>query len=429
MGRGGGRNSGHNHVLAAIADAIHASSSYKGAGKGKGGGGAKGQWQQPQQDGRNCPDCGDYNFGFRLVCRQCGVRLPPAQGKPGTTKAQQPPWQKGANKGAAAYGSWTGKGANENAPGGGTAPAAAASPVPTPAKPGAATEEDEQRDPTERVREIRGEEDRLRRARGQFLDVNPRMVATIDKELEMLASERERLQPLEVNLQAAAGRTAHARAALAKAKEKKTQAAKELRARIDAFKSAEKDVAEAEAKLTAAEAAATAKRTEVKATGVAEAVELLQQATAAKCGDSAVAAQLAAALQQIADVLGAITTPAAPAASGSGETTESAAADGGGKGEGGGAERERHPVFAVCGSSEAKSRRTLPLPQNPAAVAGDAGGHVALELPGANDGAERYAGGAVDGEVDMGMDAPAVDSEDTLLAQAAAVLGDDDSAL
>ncbi len=427
MARGKGRSSGHDHVLAAIADAIHASQSYKGAGKGKGGGGEKGQWQQPQQDGRNCPDCGDYNFGFRMVCRQCGVRLPPSPSKQGAAKAQQSAWYKGAGKGTAAA-SWAGKGASDNATGGGAPPAAAASPAPTTAKP--AAEEDEPKDPTERVREIRSEEDRLRRARSQFLDVNPRMVTTIDKELEMLAAERERLQPLEVNLQAAAGRTAHARAALAKAKEKKVQAAKELRARIESFKNAEKDVAEAEAKLAAAEAAATAKRTEVKATGVAEAVELLQQATAAKCGDSAVAAQLAAALQQIADVLGAITTPTAPTA-GNGEsvTAEATEADRSGKGAGTASEKEGHPVFAVCGSSEAKSRRTLPLPQNPAAVANVPPEHGTLDLPGPGNSAERFAGGAVDGEIDMGVEPPATESDDSLLAQAAAVLGDDDSGL
>ncbi len=306
---------------------------------------------------------------------------------------------------------------------GALAPAAAA-------KPSAATEEEDHRDPVERVREIRTEEDRLRRARSQFLESNPRMVATIDRELETLSLEREKLQPLEVNLQAVAGRTAHARGAVAKAKEKKALAAKELRTHIESFKAAEKEVAEAESRLSAAEAAATAKRTEVKATGVMEAVELLQQATASKCGDSAIAAQVAAALQQIASVLGAVTAPTtasaaadADGAASTGQTTCS------GKGDGDGAGGGQHPVFAVCGSTDAKKFRTMPLPQEPAALAGgaaDVGGH---EQPGTGGGAELFAGGAVDGEVSMGAVRPAPAAEDNdegLLSQAAAVLGDEE---
>ncbi len=229
------------------------------------------------------------------------------------------------------------------------------------------------------------------------------MVATIDQELEALSSEREKLQPLEVNLQAAAGRTAHARAALAKAKEKKAQAAKELRSQIESFTAAEKVVADAAARLSAAEAAATAKRTEVKATGVAEAVELLQSATVSKCGgDSAIAAQVAAALQQIASVLGAVTaaTTAKTAVDGDGTAGGGQDSTCNGKGEGGGASGKQHPVFAVCGSTDSKKCRTMPLPQEPVALAGgvpnvDSGEH------GSGSGTELFAGGAVEGEVVM----------------------------
>ncbi len=398
MPRGQGRNAGHNHVLAAIADAIHANSTYKGAGKANKGGGAKGQWQQ--QDGRNCPSCNDYNFGFRAVCRQCGTRLPPAQTAGDGAKGQRSAWSKGAGKGPGTASAWSGKGGQEGAASAAMHGAPGPAPTPAAAKPGGATEEEEPRDPAERVREIRSEEEKLRRARSQFVDNNPRMVATIDKELEHLSAERERLQPLEVNLQAAAGRTANARAALAKAKEKRTQAAKELRTQIEAFKSAEKEVAEAEAKLLAAEAAA----------------------------------QVAAALQQIANVLGAITTATAGAAptGAEGKTGEAAeqtqaGGDGGGiNGKGSGC----HPVFAVCGSTDAKSRRTLPLPQEPAALVGGAADDGAHVQSGGCDGNELFAGGTVAGEVSMGNAGPSGgDDGEELLAQAAAVLGDEDSQL
>ncbi len=204
---------------------------------------------------------------------------------------------------------------------------------------------------------------------------------------------------------------------------------------MEAFKAAEKDVADAEAKLSAAEAAATAKRTEVKATGVQVAVELLQQAAATKCGDSALAAQVAAALQQIANVRGAITAPTAAAAA----TDESAGASTGappagkeGKGEGSGAGEEKHLVSAVRGDTDAKSRRTLPLPQEPVALVGPA---VAPDpgtqsVHGTGSGHDQFAGGAVDGEVVMGTEPHAGEgSDEGLLSQAAAALGDDDSAL
>ncbi len=429
MGRGG-RNAGHNHVLAAIADAIHANSTYKGTGKGSKGGGGKGQWQQ--QDGRNCPNCGDYNFGFRAMCRQCGTRLPPAYNGSDGTKGKSGTWGKGTGKGPATTNAWNGKGVSEGAAGAATHGAPGATQAPAAAKPAPANEEEEARDPAERVREIRSEEEKLRRARGQFADNNPRMVAAIDAELEQLATEREKLQPLEVNLQAAAGRTANARASLSKAKEKRTQAAKELRTYIEAYKAAEKDVAEAEAKLLAAEAAATARRSEAKVAGVQEAVELLRQTAAARCGDTTVAAQVAAALQQIADVLGAITPPGKPTADdGGGEKTAAAAenAPKGGEENGTRGKGGHHPVFAVCGDSEAKSRRTLPLPQQPAALVG-AVPRDAADGSGGDSGNEQYAGGAVDGEINMEVAGPTGgEMGDDLLAQAAAVLGDEDSLL
>ncbi len=427
MGRGQGRN-GYNHVLAAIADAIHANSTYKGSGKASKGGGAKGQWQQ--QDGRNCPSCGDYNFGFRMFCRQCGTRLPPAQAAGDSAKGRAA--NKGGGKGTGAPSVWGGKGSSEGAASAAMPGAPAAPQPPVAAKTGGTGDEEEARDPTERVREIRGEEEKLRRARGQFSEHNPRMVAAIDAELEQLSAEREKLQPLEVNLQAAAGRTANARASLAKAKERKTQVAKILRAQIEAYKTAEKEVAEAEAKLQAAEAAATAKRTEAKVTGVQEAVELLQQTAATKCGDS-VAAQVAAALQQIANLLGAVaaaTTGDADTDDGGGgritEATEQATEATGGGADGKG--RGHHAVFTVCGDSGSKHRRTLPLPQEPAALVGVVANATTDERVGDGNG-EQFAGGSVDGEVCMGNGASGTDDGDDLLVQAAAALGDDDSQL
>ncbi len=418
--RGKGKNGGHNHVLAAIADAIHASATYKGAGKGAKAGkteGTKG-WVQ---DGRNCPSCDDFNFGFRLVCRQCGTRLPPAR-----TTNEASVKAKGGGKGAATGngGAWgAGKGTT-------TEGASSASATPGPASPPApkphSAEENEPTDPTERVREIRNEEEKLRRTRGQYSENNPRMLAFIDDELQKLAAEREKLQPLEVNLQAAAGRTAHARAALAKAKEKRAAAANELRASMAKYKSADKDVTDAEAKLASAEAAATAKRTGAKLVGVDDAVELLRQAATVQCEDASVAAQVAAALQQIAGLLGNV----AAAGSAAPETDNGAAnaaepqAASGEQTTAGAAEPQpaRHPVFAACGGSTAKSRRVdgPPTQQNPAAHAAPNSGNGVDS--GSTDQPEVFAGGTVDGEVQMGGEGQA---DDDLLAQAAAALGNE----
>ncbi len=420
--RGKGKNAGHNHVLAAIADAIHASTSYKGTGKGSKAGKSDGN-KEWVQDGRNCSGCGDYNFGYRIVCRQCGARLPPPRTAAYDTTGKA---NKGTGKGSGASGAWNvGKG-NPPENGGNASPPAVPAAAAAAAKP-ATAEENEQVDPAERVREIRTEEEKLRRTRGQYADNNPRMLAVIDGELEKLASEREKLQPLEVNLQAAAGRTAHARAALAKAKERRTLAASELRSQMEKYKLADKEVTDAETKLAAAEAAATAKRSEVKISGVHEAVELLRQTATEQCGDTAVGAQVAAALQQIADLLGSLSKAAPASAPASTERPPAAAetknqsADGGASGAGSQAEplRERHSVFAACGASEAKSRRVecAPMQQSPAAHAsplGDGGGG------GSGEEQELYAGGAVEGEVPMGGDKPAED--DDLLAQAAAAL-------
>ncbi len=417
--RGKGKNGGHNHVLAAIADAIHASTSYKGAGKGSKSGKTDGtkNWVQ---DGRNCPNCDDFNFGFRLVCRQCGTRLPPANG----AKAH-----KGAGKGAASgnSGAWnTGKGTVTESS---NSASATPGPAPPPAAKPHSTEDSEQTDPTERVREIRNEEEKLRRTRGQYTENNPRMLAFIDEELQKLAAEREKLQPLEVNLQAAAGRTAHARAALAKAKEKRTAAASELRASMAKYKSADKDVSEAEAKLASAEAAATARRSGVKLAGVDDAVELLRQAATVQCEDASVAAQVATALQQIAGLLGnvAAATRTAPE-TGDGETAAvgpQTTPGGQPPGTAGDAEPQpaRHAVFAACGSNGAKSRRVdgPPTQQNPAAHAAPPGGDGGDGRSG--DHTEIFAGGTVDGEVQMGGEG-AVD-DGNLLSQAGALLGND----
>ncbi len=251
------------------------------------------------------------------------------------------------------------------------------------------------------------------------------MAATIDKELGQLAAERERLQPLEVNLQAATARTARARAGRSKAKEKKAQAAKELRSQMEAFKAAEREVEEAEAKLCAAEAAATAKRSETKVTGVQQAVDLLHQTATERCGDSPVAAQVAAALPQIAQLLGAITAPGGSGGCNGDQPTERAAASGsGGGGEGSSGGGTAHPVFAVCGATADKNLRTLPLPQRPSAVVGTAA-DPAPEPPSEGASSEMFAGGRVDGEVDVGNGARPNDENDgNLLAEAAAALGD-----
>ncbi len=409
------RDAGYNHVLAAIADAIHAGQSYKGKGKGASGkGSAKGQQWTQTQDGRNCPNCGDYNFGFRTKCRQCAANLPPARLDAAGQKSTK--GQKGATKGNGQTASgWNGAGKgtaaesseNQSTTTGGATPAAKTS-----------AEEAEQQDPAERVREIRAEEEKLRRSRAQFAESNPRMLEAIDRELESLAAEREKLQPLEVNLQAAAGRTAHARAFLAKAKERKVQAAKELRTCMDKYRNADKEVAEAEAKLSAAEAAATAKRTEVKLGSVQDAVELLRKTATDKCGDSAVSAQVASALQQIADLLGAITTPSPGMATGG---------DGGGQQNEQAAEGPSHPVFAVCGATDGKTRRTLPPRQHPAAHAVSPGGG------GDNGGGgvqqQRNDGGPHDGDVVMeAAPSNADEGADDLLSQAAAALADEENA-
>ncbi len=419
-----GKNGGHNHVLAALADAIHASASYKGNGKGSKSGKAGGgkNWFQ---DGRNCPSCGDFNFGFRLQCRQCGTKLPPPA-RPtngsGGTKAS-----KGAGKGAGnGGGPWTtGKGAVAESY---SSVASAATP-PTPAGPKPHPTEDgsELADPTERVREIRNEEERLRRTRGQYTEHNPRMLSFIDEELQKLAAEREKLQPLEVNLQAAAGRTAHARAALAKAKEKRAAAASELRTAMEKYKQADKDVQDAESKLASAEAAATAKRTEIKLTGVEDAVDLLRQVATVQCGDEAVAAQVTAALQQIANLLGGAAAAASHAPTTCGGSSDSATGaqttaenPPPASAEQAESQQVRHAVFAACGGNGNKSRRVdgPPTPQNPAAHASPPGGG-GDGSNGARD--ELYAGGAVDGEVQMGNSAVA---DGDLLSQATNLLGD-----
>ncbi len=62
---------------------------------------------------------------------------------------------------------------------------------------------------------------RITSTTGIVFNEQQNLVHALDAELAALASEREKLQPLEVHLQAAAGRTAHARAHLAKAKERR----------------------------------------------------------------------------------------------------------------------------------------------------------------------------------------------------------------
>ncbi len=436
MGRGQNRSAGYNHVLAALADAIHAGTTYKGKGKGKGkagkDGGTKGQnTQWGGQDGRNCPSCDDYNFGFRTTCRQCGAWLPPPR-TANTAEKGQKTWGKAAgvpgNWNGAGKGPATDSGHNPGANTGGAAPAAAA-PKPTTG----GTEHDDVQDPAERIREIRGEEEKLRRSRSQYADLNPRMVDAIDQELAKLAAEREKLQPLEVNLQAAAGRTANARAALSKAKEKRTLAAKDLREYMERYKAADKEVSDAEARLSAAEAAATAKRADAKSPTVQEAMEVLHQTAASKCVDASVAAQVSAALQQIANILGAITAPAATADAGhassnadgaSGELPQpagGASTDGNDNGKGG-----EHPVFAVCGSTENKSRRTIPSQQHPAAHTGP--GDAEQRQREAPPATELFAGGAVDGEVTMGSGRDDGATTEALLSQAAALLNEDANA-
>ncbi len=442
--RGRGQNAGHNHVLAAIADAIHASNTWKGKGKGaKGDKGGVTSWQS----GRNCAHCGDYNFEYRNVCRQCGASLPPpawTKGgqQAGDGKATSKGWGKGGGSGQKAGGGeggggGNGKGANAEAKPAAQGPPAAAAAAPV----GKEDSSDETKDPAERVKEIRAEEERLRRARGPFVDTNPRMVSVIDSELAKLASERECLQPLEINLQAAAGRTANARASLAKAREKKETAARELRNRLDAFREAEKEVKEAEDKLRATEAAATAKRGEVRIGGVQDAVEFLQQTAVAKVEDKAVAKEMADALQKIARMLSGLGT--AQGSEGGGHGKDAEAKTGGGD-QAAARDDRSHPVVAVCGATANKKLLlTVPQPQHPAALAGITTADDDRAVPtgkGSGDGGgdanasgqEVFAGGAVDGEIVMGQSGkhPRDDADyESLEASAAAALGDDNAEL
>ncbi len=251
------------------------------------------------------------------------------------------------------------------------------------------------------------------------------MLATIDSELAQLSAERETLQPLEVNLQAAAGKTAHARAALAKAKERREQAAKDLRAKIDLYKESEQEVKEAEDKLRAAEAAATAKRCE-KVGGVQEAVCLLQKVAAEKCGEGPVADQVMSALLQIAQLLG---TAASDHGDGAKHPCGGAQPGGGDKGKGDGS--LPHAVFAVCGSppSDNKKLRANPPPQDPAGVAVQPSGLDGDDVKPADSGqGSAFAGGgAVEGEITMGSGGCGKherDADEDLLEMAEAVPGD-----
>ncbi len=439
MPRGRGQQGGHNHVLAAIADAIHAHSSYKAMGKG-----AWEPGQGRQLAGRNCTACGDYNFEHRTNCRKCSSSLPP----PATGKGNPSPnhavgagakaWGKGGGAGqkggggTQTYGGPSGGGGGNGAGGGRSqeprptanlaAPAAACL---------AATDEStEGQDPAERIREIRAEEERIRKSKAQFAETNPRIVATLDAELTALASERERLQPLEVNLQAAAGRTAHARAHLAKVKEKREAAARALREKIEALKEADREVEEADSKLRAAEAAATAKRNEGAFAQAQDALDFLQKDAAAKCSDATVAAQLAEAFKGIAKLLAAASAAQQPAE----DTTKSAGDAEGTKPAGG-------EPQAVPGASASQRRRTEAA--DPAGRGAEDKGSVAAGGAGAGTGngdsrhsgggGELFAGGAVDGEITMGQSArnnkrgaaEVEESSEDLLRQAADALGDD----
>ncbi len=442
MPRGGGQQSGHNHVLAAIADAIHAHSSYKGAGKG---GWDSGQ-RRAELAGRNCSACGDYNFEHRSSCRKCGAVLPPpATGKGSLAQAHAngaggKAWGKGGGfgpkggGGPQGYAAPGGGGGGSGTGGGGKGqeprPAANATTA-TAACTTAADENTEGQDPAERIREIRAEEERIRKSKAQFADSNPRIVATLDAELAALASERERLQPLEVNLQAAAGRTAHARAHLARVKEKREAAARALREKMEALREADKEVEDAEAKLRAAEAAATAKRTEGAFAHAQDAFDFLQRDVASKCSDSAVAAQLAEAFKGIAKLLAAASASQQPAE----DTTKTAGDAESAKPAGG-------EPLAVPGASASQRRRTEAA--DPAACGGDGAGTTDAASPGGGAGSgdgqhgggssELFAGGPVNGEITMGQStrsnkrgaAEVEDSSDELLRQAAAALGEDE---
>ncbi len=288
----------------------------------------------------------------------------------------------------------------------------------------------EGQDPSERIKDIRAEEERIRKSKAQFTDSNPRIVATLDAELAALAAERERLQPLEVNLQAAAGRTAHARAHLAKVKERREAAAKSLRERIEALKEADKEVEDAEAKLRAAEAAATAKRSENTFAKAQDAFEFLQKDVAARCGDSAVATQLAEALKGIAKLLAEVNSAQQPA-----EATEKKPADAEAEKPAGGT------PTAVPGASASQRRRTDAAETSEritetavVAVVRDTGGGTGGGDGRPGSGGEQYAGGRVEGEITMGAPARCnkrgaaeVDhSSEDLLQQAEAALGGGD---
>ncbi len=333
--------------------------------------------------------------------------------------------QSHAGQGGGGGGSGTGGGKSQE-----PRPAASAATT-VPACATSADEGAEGQDPAERIKEIRAEEERIRKSKSQFAETNPRIVATLDAELAALASERERLQPLEVNLQAAAGRTAHARAHLAKTKEKREIAARALREKMEALKEADREVEEAESKLRAAEAAATAKRTEGTFAHGQDAFDFLQRDVAAKCSDSAVAAQLAEAFKGIAKLLAAASTtqPAEETTKTAGDAEDTKPAGG--------------EPQAVPGASASQRRRTDGADTAAQGVNGT-GGVVATSndnSPGGVDGqrngggsGELYAGGAVDGEITMGQSGRSnkrgatevEESTEELLRSAAAVLGEDD---
>ncbi len=438
-----GQGAGHDHVLAAIADAIHAKNTWKGKGKGKNGKSGKGgSSNELPLAGRNCTHCGDYNFEHRYLCRSCGAVLP----LPTWSGKGVPPGSDNKGTGKGAWGAWKGatgpkdnggEGGGSSGKADGGSPAQAQTPTPTAGKEDNA---ETAKDPTERVKEIRAEEERLRKARSQFVDVNPRMVAVIDSEMASLGAEREKLQPLEINLQAAAGRTANARASLAKARERKETAAKELRAKLEAFHAAEKEVKEAEEKLRATEAAATARRSEAKIHGVQDAVDFLQAATE-KVTDKSMASEVVAALQKIAQMLSGLDANAGSGkdeagATGAATTDAGQAAEGGIAGGG-----KSAGIVPVRGSSPAKKLLLEKPPTQTGSETGTSSGDAAGDVhggkgcggapaPNNSDGQAIFAGGAVDGEIVMGSATEGVrDNNDDLAAQAAAALGDDSADL
>ncbi len=199
---------------------------------------------------------------------------------------------------------------------------------------------------------------------------------------------------------------------------------------MEALKEADKEVEEAETKLRAAEAAATAKRAEGTFTQAQDALEFLQKDAAARCNDSAVAAQIAEAFKSIAKLL-ATASAAQPAE----EATKTA-------GDAGGTKPATEGPQAVPGASASQRRRTDGTDSAPrvANEAGDKGaantgvtGGGDSQRGGGVDG-ELYAGGAVDGEITMGQNngcnkrgaAEVEDSSEELLRRAAAALGEDE---